>query len=269
MSDTRVPTARFRWLVRKRPVWAANPDVTEEYRVLQQWHGHPGGLGGDWIDVPTEREKPAAPDSEPPEPGKWNLPARKGFPPAAPAEPTPADGAAWVAGAPGWDDTKQRVVSPAAPADAQPVATILEDGYWTHLPGKDPFDRHRNGPIRMDVYSADALAALRAERDEVRRALDTLSRMPTANMERAKRAEAELAQAREDAERWREQFQRETLRTSEYAVLLDRWMVRGTTFGCTHEPWPKACDTCRLMVDTKRLRETPINIDAARGSGHE
>lgn len=45
---------------------------------------------------------------------------------------------------------------------AEPVATIHNDGYWTHEPGKDPFDRF--GPnaksTRIQVYTAPARTAV-------------------------------------------------------------------------------------------------------------
>lgn len=47
-----------------------------------------------------------------------------------------------------------------ARGEAEPVATIHDDGYWTHKPGHDPFDRLTGcGKARLDVYIAPTPAA--------------------------------------------------------------------------------------------------------------
>lgn len=67
----------------------------------------------------------------------------------------------------------------------------------------------------------------------------------------------------------RRKFRQETLRTSQQAQLLLRWMARADSLGCRHEQWTKACDTCDLMRETKSLMETPINTDASREADAE
>lgn len=57
----------------------------------------------------------------------------------------------------------------------------------------------------------------------------------------------------------KEKFQRETLRTSEYANLLQRIYDRLYQCGCRAEDWPKKCPTCELMTETKDLLARPIN----------
>ena len=42
----------------------------------------------------------------------------------------------------------------AQPKD-EPIATIHDDGYWTHKPGRDPLDRF-SGRARLDVYEHPA-----------------------------------------------------------------------------------------------------------------
>jgi len=46
--------------------------------------------------------------------------------------------------------------------NAEPVATIHDDGYWTHPAGKDPLDRF-SGRRRMDVYAAPPAPAIPAD----------------------------------------------------------------------------------------------------------
>lgn len=53
----------------------------------------------------------------------------------------------------------ERLIPADQSGSAQPVATIHSDGYWTHEPGKDPFDRfgpNRNS-VRLTVYARPAV----------------------------------------------------------------------------------------------------------------
>lgn len=42
---------------------------------------------------------------------------------------------------------------PAGRGSGEPIAMLHDDGYWTHPPGRDPFDRF-SGKVRMEVYAA-------------------------------------------------------------------------------------------------------------------
>lgn len=59
----------------------------------------------------------------------------------------------------------------------------------------------------------------------------------------------------------REKFQRETLRTSEQATLLRKWMERHIR---EHYPgpWSRGCEVCALVGETEALLAKPINAAA-------
>lgn len=56
------------------------------------------------------------------------------------------------------------------------------------------------------------------------------------------------------------QFRAETLRTSEYAVMIDKMIAR---LCVEHEPgaWSRSCESCALVLEARALRMKPININ--------
>ena len=53
------------------------------------------------------------------------------------------------------ESVKRAALAAAPPAqpNAEPVATLHDDGYWTHKPSRDPLDQF-SGKSRLDVYAA-------------------------------------------------------------------------------------------------------------------
>ena len=68
---------------------------------------------------------------------------------------------------------------------------------------------------------------------------------------------ASLERQLEDA---KAQFRAETLRTSEYAVMIDKMIAR---LCVEHEPgaWSRSCESCALVLEARALRMKPININ--------
>lgn len=63
----------------------------------------------------------------------------------------------------------------------------------------------------------------------------------------------------------RGKFQRETLRTSEYAQLMRRILDRLNALGCrADDNFPKKCPTCDLMIEAENLLAKPLNAEAAQ-----
>jgi len=99
-----------------------------------------------------------------------------------------------------------------------------------------------------------------ASRQAIEEAAEMIERMLPLIASHEKR-EAELVEALEEE---RKKFQQETLRTSESAVLLKRWIERAR-YHNHDNTWSgaKNCEWCTLVGDSVELLEAPINLRRA------